>query len=856
MLDSSDDGDDGEEGITLGDIPWPGYLPLQWIDRFPPKISLELRPWKRNPQYTGVDPVRDTYTRLTSVTRKREIVKVVPQRLPQKPPEQPVKVTTRRKPRLEEEHFGVNLLRWENDIVYDQPVTDIFEDRAKSPLSPLSGFQIGPFVQDQRNDLVDQCTWEDEIVVDHDDVQSKADVDGDVLMPLALGNVQPSQEDEIEDTNLNSQAKPMVADVTDATLWLNEMSSDTPLAEAPLLQARLRNTLSAPEPPKRFRGVSRVMEKGKRFDPSNMSRDRYYEDATMNQVPMLRQSLGSQSVPHSLPAVRLYRPYYKIHLTPYELRRYHRLPLKISPGLNITFSGRKKVDLDPATKMRGRNVKAKNLTVKDLDSKFVLFEYSEEYPPLMQKLGMACIIHWYWRKHPDKPNLKPPSKLPGPGSLFELEPEDASPFLGFGNVNPGELVPAIYNNLFRASLHLHQGRHSDFLVVRHLYKGVAKVHLRNIDTLFVVGQTLPLLEVPTPHARKVIDIIRKRLQHLVFQMCRHKQKNFDTDPRTVRFSTIRQFFPATQEAQLKIRLKEFADWGKKTDLYTLRPAIAIPTEDELRQLISPEIVCLYESMLVGQQMLQDAGYGQHSTASQDNFDYLTEGAEKTEMQSAPWNTTANFVKASQGKASLQLFGPGDPTGKAQEGFSFFKGTLKDMWGSGEDGKLKVAEQQELYREAIERIYRKQKKSLDNQDTPDVSEEEDEDTDKEKEKGRVLVIQRRYRLEHGRMQWRTEVIRDERVISVYLKRRRALEELEESMSSTASRAQSSSRSGAYINPLHDPISQEKQRLMDEISRLKKSKQRKLQREAARNKQMQRLRESLNQGGEEELVEDLT
>jgi hypothetical protein len=52
------------------------------------------------------------------------------------------------------------------------------------------------------------------------------------------------------------------------------------------------------------------------------------------------------------------------------------------------------------------------------------------------------------------------------GQPFLLEPQDDSPFMKFGNVNPGQTIPALYNNLTRAPLFKHKPPSTDFLVIK------------------------------------------------------------------------------------------------------------------------------------------------------------------------------------------------------------------------------------------------------------------------------------------------------------------------------------------------------------------------------------------------------
>lgn len=121
-----------------------------------------------------------------------------------------------------------------------------------------------------------------------------------------------------------------------------------------------------------------------------------------------------------------------------DLRYHHRPTIKFSIQEPIIFSkvkaGKKKKikEIDPGDLMRT----PKDLSLKD-NSKFVLIEYSEEYPPVIQNIGMASLIHDYYRKKDDRDNSYVPNQKEN-GTTVLLEPLDISPFFGFGDVKPGD----------------------------------------------------------------------------------------------------------------------------------------------------------------------------------------------------------------------------------------------------------------------------------------------------------------------------------------------------------------------------------------------------------------------------------
>lgn len=45
--------------------------------------------------------------------------------------------------------------------------------------------------------------------------------------------------------------------------------------------------------------------------------------------------------------------------------------------------------------------------------------------------------------------------------------------------------------------------------------------------------------------------------------------------------------------------------------WVIKPDFRLPTEEEIRAMVSPEQCCAYFSMIAAEQRLKDAGYGQN-----------------------------------------------------------------------------------------------------------------------------------------------------------------------------------------------------------------------------------------------------
>jgi transcription initiation factor TFIID subunit 1 len=112
--------------------------------------------------------------------------------------------------------------------------------------------------------------------------------------------------------------------------------------------------------------------------------------------------------------------------------------------------------------------------------------------------------------------------------------------------------------------------------------------------------------------------------------------------------------------------------GIDSNWWVLKPDYRLPSEEEMRAMVSPEQCCAFYSMLAAEQRLKDAGYGEKSLFAQDE-DNEEETAMKMEdeVRTAPWNTTRAYISAMKGRCLLSLTGIADPTG-CGEGFSYIK----------------------------------------------------------------------------------------------------------------------------------------------------------------------------------------
>uniref|UniRef100_A0A8C1UEK7 Transcription initiation factor TFIID subunit 1 n=1 Tax=Cyprinus carpio TaxID=7962 RepID=A0A8C1UEK7_CYPCA len=376
-------------------------------------------------------------------------------------------------------------------------------------------------------------------------------------------------------------------------------------------------------------------------DPWNLSNDEFYYPKQQG----LRGSFGGNIIQHSIPAVELRQPFFPTHMGPMKLRQFHRPNLKkysfgalSQPGPHPAQPLLKHIKKKAKMREQERQASgggdmffmrtAQDLTGKDGD--LILAEYSEEYPPLLMQVGMATKIKNYYKRKPGKDPGAPDCKY---GETVYCH---TSPFLG--SLHPGQLLQAFENNLFRAPIYLHKMPETDFLIIR-TRQGY---FIRELVDIIVVGQECPLYEVPGPNSKRANTHIRDFLQVFIYRLF-WKSKD---RPRRIRMEDIKKAFPSHSESSIRKRLKLCADF-KRTGMDS-------------------------NCMLVAEQRLKDAGYGEKSFfAPEEENEEEFQMKIDDEVRTAPWNTTRAFIAAMKGKCLLEVTGVADPTG-CGEGFSYVK----------------------------------------------------------------------------------------------------------------------------------------------------------------------------------------
>ncbi|KAK4097938.1 TAF1-like protein [Parathielavia hyrcaniae] len=546
----------------------------------------------------------------------------------------------------------------------------------------------------------------------------------------------------------------------------------------------------------------------------NFSSDTAYDALKENSQSKVRATLASIPVEHSMTAKKLSWPYYKVKLSASDPHSYHR------PQFHPRRDAFHPIRFKPPSIKKKKQLKGKricdifqssaDLTMND-NSTAVLLEYCEEIPIVLSNFGMGQKIINYYRRskgtdaRPEKRDL---------GEPYILMPEDRSPFAMIGQVHPGETVPTLHNQMFRAPIYKHSPRSTDFVLGRSSTgKSGSTWYLQNIDHLYVVGQIMPSMEVPGPHSRRVTNIAKNRLKMVSYRLL-HRSDN-------VTLTDITRHIADSNESQNRQKLKEFLVFRKEQRNWALPEGEELMPESEIRGLVRPEEVCLLDAMQVGAHELENGGYEVNDAIFKD--DDMLEGDElppdALANKMAPWRLTKAFIDASHGKAMIAVHGPGDPTGKGL-GVSYLRTSMKGGFLEQLHGPLatsadaierqrkangghmyNVKNQDTLYTESLRDIWTRQKQSLEDDqehDDDDVLAQEDEDerfnvqnqapppsmvpdgvsqvsqSQASALNWRKLKIIREVKGEDGQIQTVTEIVHDPVVIAQYSKRRRQME----------------------------------------------------------------------------------
>ena len=107
--------------------------------------------------------------------------------------------------------------------------------------------------------------------------------------------------------------------------------------------------------------------------------------------------------------------------------------------------------------------------------------------------------------------------------------------------------------MYRSAIFKHKIPLTDFLLVRTRFG----FFLRHFPNLFVVGQEMPLIEVPSPNSKRAKDFGKDFMMSCIYRLFWENDKK----PRRVRMDELRRIFP-NQDAIIRKNLKQIAEFKR------------------------------------------------------------------------------------------------------------------------------------------------------------------------------------------------------------------------------------------------------------------------------------------------------
>jgi hypothetical protein len=298
------------------------------------------------------------------------------------------------------------------------------------------------------------------------------------------------------------------------------------------------------------------------------------------------------------------------------------------------------------------------------DGHVFVVEYSEQHPLLLSNRGMGARRTCWYRKRSASDTPPAPSACAG-ADVQALDPTGASPLLC--DIALGGRMHALETRMFRAPVWEHPPQDSDFLLIR---TATGRWMLRGMTRTAVVGhlEPHPAGVVPAPKNAEVQSFQERRLRLAVFRKLRAARA--EGLPECVNLTDLAAEFPYGEqnEAALGKLIKDICKPERSGSRNWVKlPDFDIPSEDALRQLVSPEAVCAYESMQAARERLYDFGVNgvalinpknsmnaAVNCLSKDPTTRALAAAILLELQLSPWAQTTAFLLAIKGRGTLLL----------------------------------------------------------------------------------------------------------------------------------------------------------------------------------------------------------
>ena len=344
---------------------------------------------------------------------------------------------------------------------------------------------------------------------------------------------------------------------------------------------------------------------------------------------------------------------YKYHLTKKswtkeELTLFHRPKINIQGRIQVI------IDIDPVNNIVDKPnpnsylqfPKYQGLTLAE--GKFIICEYIEQFPLLIQNSGMASKICNYYTQYTNEEYM-------GEVGIHN----HLSKYPSIRILSEGKNLAFFENNLFVAPIFYHPAQGRDFLLVRTCDgRWIGRI----FSKVFTIGQQEPKVEVAPPKSKFQRELKDKHLVAAFFE------KLFLNNGEISKSKARKIVDKMKYKKNLKKLLADIKI-VQKDESWVCEKAVE---KDDFQKVIQPEEFVCYEMLLAGLQKQQNLGISIMSsekllssllTLKKELLDCkVHQIAEFIEEQVAltPWNLTNSFLRGKK-KSNFMLQGRADPT---------------------------------------------------------------------------------------------------------------------------------------------------------------------------------------------------
>lgn len=278
------------------------------------------------------------------------------------------------------------------------------------------------------------------------------------------------------------------------------------------------------------------------------------------------------------------------------------------------------------------------------------------------------------------------------GQLKALPPDKPSPFIGPIQVrrllSPSfakwfqneEFVFSVESHLMRAPAYGYATPPTDFLLVR---SPSGNWSLRRTNGTISVGQQQPLVKIQPPLASTIKDFEERRLVSYACRKLSQQVRKFGNRSNhgdtVIYVEELTNRFPILSEAVIKSRLKDRCQCSSirgEEGSFTLKAMATHLPESELRQILSPEEVCAYDSCRMFKARMSRLGLHHVDRLTQipsdkwklalsllpEEMKPIAQYIQRT-IQTAPWIQSEGYHSWKGGKGHVSVVGPGEPSGR-------------------------------------------------------------------------------------------------------------------------------------------------------------------------------------------------